>query len=516
MKYMKIFRILGIALVLSLLMLAIPATPALAASITLSPTSGEVGTTITVNGSGFTAGHLIDIYFGNSLKAYATASPIGAISNITFTVPSVATGVHQVRAFDFDLQQWLATADFLVTSGGEITIDPDEGLVGTEVEISGEGFGSREDIKVEYDGDEVDIQSGDEDTDSDGDFEDTVIIIPASTAGDHTITVIGDDSDIEAEAEFTVEPQITISPESGPAGTEVTIDGTGFGRRADITIYFNNEEMTITSGDNDTDNDGSFSTTFSVPALGAGTYDVEVEDEDDNTEEAEFTIAIITEASLNQTTGNIGTKLTVSGSGFTAGGAITIKYDDIAVATAVADSSGAFSVNFDTPPSTHGDHTITASDGTTTKQFTFTMESQAPSIPPPLLPEMGVKVEQPVHFDWEDVTDDSLPVTYALQVATDENFTTASIVLEEKELNISEYTIAEDKKLEPVSQEAPYYWRVRATDGASNESGWTTPGSFYTGLAFGMPNWAIYALSVFGGLLLLFIGFWLGRRTALY
>ena len=66
---------------------------------------------------------------------------------------------------------------------GIISIDPDDGPVGTEVEIDGEGFDSSEDIEVEYDGDGVNIESGDEDTDSDGEFSGTIIIIPKSTAG---------------------------------------------------------------------------------------------------------------------------------------------------------------------------------------------------------------------------------------------------------------------------------------------------------------------------------------------
>ena len=272
MKHSKIFRILVLVIILPLLMLAVPATPALAASITLSPTSGEVGTTVTVTGTGFVNGHTIGIEFGGSTRAYVTASVAGAFVT-TFIVPDVAAGIYSVQAVDWDTYLLAATASFTVVAA-EITIDPEEGPVGTEVEISGEGFDSREDIIVEYDGDEVDIESGDDRTDSSGAFEDTIIIIPESIAGDHTITVTGDDSGYQAEAEFTVESQITISPASGMSGTEVTVTGTGFGRRSGVTIYFEGEEVDI-SGDEETDRDGSFTATFSVPTSGLGTYDVE-------------------------------------------------------------------------------------------------------------------------------------------------------------------------------------------------------------------------------------------------
>ena len=54
MRYAKTLRILGIALILSLLVIAIPAAPAQAArDITLSPEEGDVFDEITISGDGF-------------------------------------------------------------------------------------------------------------------------------------------------------------------------------------------------------------------------------------------------------------------------------------------------------------------------------------------------------------------------------------------------------------------------------------------------------------------------------
>ena len=68
MKSNQIFRTLAIAIILALMIVAIPATPALAATVTTYPASGPVGTTITVSGSGFTADNPYQITF-----AYGTA-----------------------------------------------------------------------------------------------------------------------------------------------------------------------------------------------------------------------------------------------------------------------------------------------------------------------------------------------------------------------------------------------------------------------------------------------------------
>lgn len=118
-----------------------------------------------------------------------------------------------------------------------------------------------------------------------------------------------------------------------------------------------------------------------------------------------------------------------------------------------------------------------------------------------------------MRFEWEDVTDDSLPVTYTLQIAKDEAFT--SMVLEKTGLTKSEYTIPEAGKLAAVKKEAPYYWRVRAVDGASNVGEWTGVGTFYvSGFSFpGMSVHLWWGLGVGGAIAL---GYYLGRRRAYY
>jgi hypothetical protein len=175
--------------------------------------------------------------------------------------------------------------------------------------------------------------------------------------------------------------------------------------------------------------------------------------------------------------------------------------------TVTTDATGTFSATVTIPHSIGGNHTITITDGTTIKEFAFVMESQAPPKPTPLLPEDGINVEAVTSFDWNDV-DDLSGVTYTFQVA--------SIVLEKTGLTSSEYTITEEEQLEPVSEDDPYYWRVKVIDGASNESV-SEIRSFYSG--FQWPDfigWPLYTVIGIGGLLLIIFGFWLGRRTAYY
>lgn len=718
MKYNKIFSVLAVSLTLILLLAAVPSTPVLALveEIELDPDKGEIGDKITITGEDFnkSIGSTIygaAIYFAKDeaelwdeidyeVETYKRVKTIEIDSDGEFSgyffVPDelddgdddedVSIGTYYIYvAYYYQTngtgEYWAtieAMAEFRVISG-EIVLDPDEGVVGTEVDVTGEGFDDDEDIEIEYDSDDItdDIIDGEAETDNDGEFEFT-IVIPESAAGTHTITVTGEDSESEATAEFTVEPEITLSPTSGPPGTEVTVTGTGFGNRSDIEyVEFDNDDVDIESGDDDTNRYGSFKFTFLVPAEDLGTYDLEVEDEDGNNDKAEFNIfaaaaaslnlttgyvgtevtvsgtafksnntvtitldnkevatatttsdgsfsasfnvppcpggthvvrisdgtssttanfvlnssaalseiegsvgnevtvsgtgfkasspisitfdnkqvatantgdsgsfntsftvpvhvagtykvrisdgtntasanyKIGTSTSINQTTGHVGSNLTVNGIGFVAGRAVSVIYDETKIATATVSTDGTFSATFKVPVSVTGEHAIVVTDGTTTQQFSFTMESDPPSSPRPLSPEMGTKARAQAYFDWDIVTDPS-GVTYSLQIATDADFSEDSIVLEKTGLSQSEYTITKEERLKSVSKDSPYYWHVRAVDGASNEGPWSGTGTFYVGFQFRLSQPVIYALFGIGALLFGILGFWLGRRTVAF
>ena len=88
--------VVGIRLVLTIFFialacLAIQPTRTLAANetITLSPTSGVVGSTFTISGSGFTTSS-VTVYFGGVLLGSASVVG-GSLSNATFQVPNVPT-----------------------------------------------------------------------------------------------------------------------------------------------------------------------------------------------------------------------------------------------------------------------------------------------------------------------------------------------------------------------------------------------------------------------------------------
>jgi len=75
----------------------------------------------------------------------------------------------------------------------------------------------------------------------------------------------------------------------------------------------------------------------------------------------------------------------------------------------------------------------------------------------------------------------------------------------------TEHTITSQEQRELVETDAPYYWRVQATDGALNEGQWTRTGIFY--IAGGFPGWALYIIIALGALFLFGLGYLISMKT---
>ena len=505
MKGNKIFGILTIAVILAQLLITVPAVPVLAASVTVLPPSGPVDKTVTVSGIGFTANNPYTITF-----AYGTPFSLsvgrgivvnnGEIPLTSFSVPSIPGGAYTIRVETFGETGEHVSRTFLIVP--DIDLDQSYGYVGDRATVDGTGFTAGKNVVIYFEDEAVTTTE----TDENGRFADAPLTVPESFRGTHTVRAV-DEFNNYATDSYSTRESLTIAPTTGTPGDEVTVNGTGFKSNRPITINLHGDVVSSTSPEPRSNDKGSFSHVFAVPLRPNGTYEIEASD---GTNQARTNFTIVSGVSITPTTGTAGTKLTVTGSGFS--GQVTVKYDDEVVATTIADSSGEFSANFDAPPSIPGVHTVVASDGIHTKTLTFTMESKAVPVPMPLLPTAGTEAEPTARFGWEDVKDSGLPITYTLQIASDGDFT--SIVLEKKGLSKSEYIITEGEKLKPGGKSAPYYWRVKAIDSAANESAWSTPQSFYVGSTFSLAKWGLYVLIGLGVLLIGFLGFVLGKRTS--
>ena len=550
MKTLKILSVAG--LVFSLCLLVQPEHSAVAQGereVYVFPSEGTIGDTIRVSGKGFNKSTEYTDKYATVIFSSEEATTDDDIDDDVTVYELVAEGVWLNENGEFDVSLVVpaelndgedeetvhvgtyylyvchymvnvlatrisAVAEFDVILGN-ITIKPDRGTVGTSVEIIGTDFFSDEDIAINYDEIDLDIDSGDTKTDSSGEFT-TYVTIPKSTAGIHHVTVIQLENEVVAD--FSVEPDVTVNPTSGEPDTRVTILGTGFSRRENVVIYFGASEVAKIP----TDRLGDFVATFPVPIFTAGLYEIEIDD-GENIQTAKFTIIsppeliILTPPimpaviEINRLAGNVGAEIVVSGTGFVKDGTVTIEYDNELVTSATINASGVFMTSFHIPISAHGEHIMIISDDLNTKELTFTVESEAPAKPNLLLVSpVVVKEGTDILLDWEDVTDKSMPVNYTLQLASNDGFSSGSILLEKTELPDSEY-LMDLSKTQSLRPGRSYYWRVRAVDSAANAGEWTKVGEIKIASVSTIPGWLKYTLVVPGALLIPFIWYMMRR-----
>ncbi len=550
-KYGKAGRILTWGAILALLLAFAPVLPASMAQgaglLTLSPAEGRIGDWIGINGAGLKPGDIINIYFSSnkaSIGQYidqqitiyqfvrmVSVAADGTLGNgVGFQIPSrltsgkfeqdVHSGDYYFYTTYYASRAVIDSVRFVVVDG-EIRLEPVEGMVGTEVNIYGQGLRSNQKIAVKYDGEDIRIASGDSNTDSTGQFN-CAIIVPEGISGYHVI-VVSDVSGNKPEANFMVKPKITLSPSSAIVNQSVEVRGTGFGEVKSVTLMVNGERLATKPAIVTSNHLGGFTFSFAAPSSVVNTTaKVEVSDKGANWAEAQLTVLSLppTLASISLTPatslaspGYVGMPVTIDGTKFKPNMTVEVTYGkekSIAVAKVDTDSRGSFSTSFAVPPGPAGTYTITATDdGTNTASAAFIMESNAPLPPTPLLPKVASAAEDVTYFDWEDVKDPS-GVTYTLQIATDAEFT--KIVLEKKGLTTSEYVLTRAERLKAMGQETAYYCRVKAIDGAGNEGVWTPPVPFYVGLAGApMANWLKFTLIGLGVVLVAVVAFWVRK-----
>src|SRR2546427_1301593 len=166
---------------------ATPGTTATQA-ISLNPSTGPRGTTVTVTGTNFSHNSAITAvtYDGTTVittPAIITTNSTGGFS-ATFAVPSSTAGLHTVSAQDASSNS--ASAQFTVTTPS-ISLNPTSGPTGTTINISGSNFVANSVIVISYDGSPTATNPGTITANSTGGFTGSIIVPSSSIAGPHTV-----------------------------------------------------------------------------------------------------------------------------------------------------------------------------------------------------------------------------------------------------------------------------------------------------------------------------------------
>jgi hypothetical protein len=465
-------------------------------TISVNTTTISTGSQITVSGNGFAASSTIRFYLDNSLL-----SPIDSTNSLgTFSanlvVPVISGGNHILQARDANSNS--ANFNFSVTQG--ITVDPLSITAGSNVQISGKGLTASRLVSIKLDGAPLTTIPSAPTTNAGGEFT-ASFNMPSIYGGIHSIEVT--DGTFTFSTNITVNPGANINVIRGGVGTSVTVTGTSFGSNAAISITFDGESVASPNANNN----GAFSATFNIPPSTGGNHTITISD---RIRSINFGFFVTSTVVMNPTSGAVGTPITITGSGFGPQRTLTIKYDTTNISTTTqTDAKGGFTFVFNAPSSKGGNHSVIVSDGTNTITNTFAMDSTAPSVPV-LLSPINKNAGSTPELKWEGVSDPS-GVTYWLQVSKDPSFNL--LIIEKKGLTTPAYQVTLDEKLLSASKNEPYYWRVKAIDGASNESAFSAAQTFYVG--FVLQNWAMYLIFGVAVVIAFFLGFFLrgsGRK----
>ncbi|MCW4016412.1 MAG: hypothetical protein NWF06_08590 [Candidatus Bathyarchaeota archaeon] len=445
-------------LTLSLVLMAFPLVSAVSLTL-LDPTSGPAGDDVNITGVSTTTGGLIEVYW-DYVKAWDGEAGLigsgyadGTSFDIDVEVPEATAGAHNVIVKDVDASETDSAAFTMETS---VTVDPEVGVIGDTITLSGASFDADTELTIEYwDGaayETLTTSPVDVETDELGSFTCT-FKIPSDMEDVADNVRVSDGVNTET-ATLTVGPYITVDPDTGLIGSSVEINGRGFTEDGTVDIRWHlSPTAYITVADNYVvDSDGDFTVTIDVPSLpdptAPGTpYTIKAVDNDDGTIQPTDIFTLIEEASITLTPkiGEAEDTITITGEWFSESEDVTITFDGVEVATDTTDALGDFSTTFDVPEDTEdGVYDVVATDDdgvSASAEFTvsaafFILETRADEymqnsimsiytyaseVPPTTIyieitdPDGSVFYYDYIYTgDWEEVDDDVWMVPYTL------------------------------------------------------------------------------------------------------
>ncbi len=315
-----------------------------------TPTTGPVGTSVTITGTNFT-GTTAVAFNGTSATTFNVVND----TTITATVPTGAT-TGTISVTNANGTGTSATSFTVIQPPTVTAFTPTSGPVGTSVTITGTNFTGA--TAVAFNGTSATTFTVVNDTTI------TATVPSGATTGTISVTTVAGTG--TSSGSFTViqPPTVTaFTPTSGPVGTSVTITGTNF--TGATAVAFNGTPATTFTVVNDT------TITATVPA-GATTGPISATTvAGTGTSAANFTVLQPpTVTAFTPTSGGIGVPVTITGSGFTGATTVTFHLTPTTAFTVVNDTTITTTVP---AGATTGPIFVTTAGGTGASAASFTV-----------------------------------------------------------------------------------------------------------------------------------------------
>lgn len=242
------------------------ASSVFAATGTLEPASGYLGTIITVKCTGLTRNTPGNVWFDIDLDGVldagepsvsVTTTSLGTLpAGTTLIAPSVVAGVYPV-CIDAPSGNPIEASPNFTMLPATISANPSSGPTGTIIIISGGGFAASTAGNVWFDsngngGQDTDEPSSSVTTTATGAIPSGVLVTaPAVVEGIYQVLAdIPTGNPVETSAIFTITPPaISLNPDSGVSGTVITVTGGGFAASATGNVWFDTDDDSFMDGD---------------------------------------------------------------------------------------------------------------------------------------------------------------------------------------------------------------------------------------------------------------------------
>jgi len=251
-----------------------------------APSSGTVGHTIEVKGTGFASDEEdIEVTFDEEVVEKNIYADEDGSWEATIVIPPLQRGTYTIDASGMLTRaRDVPDVEFILSAG--VLVEPGSAYVADTITVAGGGFATGETgIRVTFEGTVVATGIT---ADTDGTWESS-FVLPASTFGSHTVSASGDITKPAVTTTLTTEAKIEeLSPVEGAPGDSVTLTGSGFHGNQKLTVTLAGISV---SGDMQTLSNGNVVISFQVPAGSpVGKQTLVVRDEGEATASVDFTV----------------------------------------------------------------------------------------------------------------------------------------------------------------------------------------------------------------------------------
>lgn len=243
---------------------AAPSVPGSSARITVANPAAVVGSTVTVNGTGFGAGELVvftwDSVSGTQVRQIRASSSGTFVT--TITVPAATAGAHTIYARGVSTARMAAGS---VTIYPSLTRTPFGGAVGSSIYVQAHGFSAGEVVRLAFGSPNgtVVAQMPVSSNGSGG----TYIRIPSLPSGNQTLWAVGLSSGRQTSTLIQVSGGLTITATVPGPGKVAVANAVGLPAGTKATVYWNSSKVgsgtAICSGT--VRSDGTFTCYFALP-----------------------------------------------------------------------------------------------------------------------------------------------------------------------------------------------------------------------------------------------------------